>query len=61
MTDDLTPEEQYDRLRRRVLPLLVAEVNPHIVRHLAQVAHAARAAGIEPPGEHDLLFCPVYD
>jgi uncharacterized damage-inducible protein DinB len=33
----------------------------HEVRHLAQVAHAARAAGIAPPGEHDLFFCPVYD
>jgi uncharacterized damage-inducible protein DinB len=40
---------------------LATHVVLHEVRHLAQVAHAARAAGIEPPGEHDLLFCPVYD
>ena len=28
----------------------------HEVRHFAQLAHAARAAGIEPPGDHDLFF-----
>lgn len=28
----------------------------HEVRHLAQVALAARAAGLTPPGEHDLFF-----
>ena len=40
---------------------LATNVVLHDVRHLAQVAHAARAAGVEPPGEHDLIFCPVYD
>jgi len=40
---------------------LATHVVLHEVRHLAQVAHAARAAGVEPPGEHDLFFCPVYD
>jgi uncharacterized damage-inducible protein DinB len=28
----------------------------HEVRHLAQVALAARAVGVTPPGEHDLFF-----
>ena len=40
---------------------LATHVVLHEVRHLAQVAHAARAAGIQPPGEHDLFFCPDYD
>ena len=40
---------------------LATNIVLHEVRHLAQVAHAARAAGVEPPGEHDLLFCPDYD
>jgi uncharacterized damage-inducible protein DinB len=40
---------------------LTTHVVLHEVRHLAQVAMAARAAGVEPPGEHDLFFCPVYD
>jgi uncharacterized damage-inducible protein DinB len=40
---------------------LATHVVLHEVRHLAQVAYAARAAGVEPPGEHDLFFCPVYD
>lgn len=28
----------------------------HEVRHLAQVAYAARRAGQEPPGQHDLYY-----
>jgi uncharacterized damage-inducible protein DinB len=40
---------------------LATHVVLHEVRHLAQVAHAARAAGVEPPGEHDLFFSPVYE
>jgi uncharacterized damage-inducible protein DinB len=40
---------------------LATSVVLHEVRHLAQVALAARAAGVEPPGEHDLLFCNDYD
>lgn len=38
--------------RRRLL----VHVFVHEVRHLAQLALAARAAGVEPPGEHDVLF-----
>lgn len=37
---------------------LVAHMLLHEVRHWAQVAHAARAAGANPPGEHDLFFFP---
>ena len=38
--------------RRRLL----LHVFVHEVRHLAQLALAARAAGVDPPGEHDVLF-----
>jgi uncharacterized damage-inducible protein DinB len=30
----------------------------HEIRHLAQIAYAARRAGHAPPGEHDLFYCP---
>ena len=30
----------------------------HEIRHLAQIAYAARRAGHAPSGEHDLLCCP---
>lgn len=30
----------------------------HEIRHLAQLAHAARLEGHEPPGDHDYLFAP---
>jgi uncharacterized damage-inducible protein DinB len=32
----------------------------HEVRHLAQLAYAARMAGFDPPGEHDLFFFPEF-
>jgi uncharacterized damage-inducible protein DinB len=32
----------------------------HEVRHLAQVAYAARLAGYDPPGEHDIAFFPGF-
>lgn len=35
---------------------LVAHVLTHEIRHLAQLALAARIAGVEPPGHHDLAF-----
>ena len=31
----------------------------HETRHWAQIALAVRLAGLEPPGEHDLLFSPA--
>jgi len=40
---------------------LATHVVLHEVRHLAQIAFAARLAGVVPPGEHDLFFCPDYD
>jgi uncharacterized damage-inducible protein DinB len=40
---------------------LATHVVLHEVRHLAQVALAARAAGVEPPGDHDLFFFAGYD
>jgi uncharacterized damage-inducible protein DinB len=35
---------------------LAFHILQHEIRHLAQVAFAARLAGHEPPGKHDLLF-----
>ena len=37
---------------------LATHILLHEIRHLAQLALAARAAGQAPPGEHDYLFCP---
>jgi uncharacterized damage-inducible protein DinB len=42
----------YAMTRRRLLTHILL----HEVRHLAQMALAARTAGIEPPGEHDLIY-----
>jgi uncharacterized damage-inducible protein DinB len=38
---------------------LLVHILLHEIRHLAQMAHAARAAGHVPPGEHDFFFCPT--
>ena len=35
---------------------LAFHIVQHEIRHLAQIAYAARLAGHEPPGKHDLLF-----
>jgi len=35
---------------------LAAYIVMHEVRHLAQLACAARTAGLAPPGTHDLLY-----
>ena len=43
--------------RRRLL----THVALHEIRHLAQVALAARMAGIAPPGEHDLFYFREFD
>ena len=40
---------------------LVTHVFLHEVRHLAQLAGAARAAGIAPPGNHDLFLFEEFD
>jgi uncharacterized damage-inducible protein DinB len=37
---------------------LATHILLHEVRHLAQLALAARLAGHEPPGDHDLFYCP---
>lgn len=42
-------------LRRK----LAAHILLHEVRHFAQLAYAVRAAGHEPPGEHDYFFAPI--
>jgi uncharacterized damage-inducible protein DinB len=35
---------------------LATHILLHEVRHLAQIAYAARLAGHEPPGQHDLFY-----
>ena len=35
---------------------LLGHVVMHEIRHWAQIALAVRLAGLEPPGEHDLLY-----
>ena len=42
-------------LRRK----LAAHILLHEIRHFAQIAYAVRAAGHEPPGEHDYFFAPI--
>jgi uncharacterized damage-inducible protein DinB len=39
---------------------LATHVVLHEVRHLAQLAYAARVAGHEPPGNHDLFYFPEF-
>jgi uncharacterized damage-inducible protein DinB len=35
---------------------LTTHILLHEIRHLAQIAYAARLAGHEPPGQHDLFY-----
>ena len=35
---------------------LATHILLHEIRHLAQLAYAARVAGVEPPGQHDLFY-----
>ena len=35
---------------------LATHIVLHEIRHLAQIAYAARSAGQDPPGEHDLFY-----
>jgi len=46
------PRGTYTTSRRK----LTAHILLHEMRHWAQIAYAARAANVEPPGEHDLFF-----
>lgn len=39
---------------------LLVHILLHEVRHLAQLAYAARQASQEPPGRHDLYFFPGH-
>lgn len=45
-------DREFAMTRRRLLVHIVL----HEIRHLAQVALAARAAGVAPPGDHDLIY-----
>jgi len=44
----------YTMTRRK----LASHILLHEIRHLAQIAYAARLAGHEPPGEHDFFYAP---
>jgi uncharacterized damage-inducible protein DinB len=48
------PNATFTMSRRK----LALHILLHELRHWAQVAHTARLAGLDPPGEHDLLFFP---
>ena len=48
------PSGSFTMSRRK----LSAHIIFHELRHWAQVAYAARVAGVDPPGEHDLFFFP---
>ena len=37
---------------------LASHILLHEIRHLAQIAYAARLAGHAPPGEHDFFYAP---
>jgi uncharacterized damage-inducible protein DinB len=39
---------------------LAAHIALHEIRHLAQIAYAARLAGHEPPGRHDYFYAPQH-
>ena len=65
--DDVTPERAAETITFTV-PIgtftmsrqkLATHVLLHEVRHLAQLALAARLAGHEPPGDHDYAFAPI--
>ena len=49
-----TPMGNFTTSRRK----LATHILLHELRHWAQVAYAARVAGVAPPGEHDILFFP---
>ena len=48
---------KYSMSRRRLMTHIVL----HEIRHLAQIALAARLKGIEPPGAHDIAFFPEFE
>jgi uncharacterized damage-inducible protein DinB len=37
---------------------LATHIVLHEIRHMAQIAYAARNAGQAPPGQHDLFYFP---
>lgn len=52
------PFSPIDRTFSMTRRKLVVHVLLHEIRHLAQIAHAARTAGHSPPGDHDYFFAP---
>jgi uncharacterized damage-inducible protein DinB len=48
------PSGTFTMTRRK----LASHILLHEIRHLAQIAYAARLAGHEPPGDHDFMYAP---
>lgn len=54
--DQVRGFELRDRPRQMSPRKLLFHILLHEIRHWAQIALAVRTAGLEPPGEHDLLY-----
>ena len=66
VTTSTTPRRRADHVHAARRPddhderrKLATHIVLHEMRHLAQIAYAARVAGHEPPGEHDYFFAPI--
>jgi uncharacterized damage-inducible protein DinB len=60
LDEDVADDPQPVVLRDRTLSIsprkLLFSILVHEIRHWAQIALAVRQAGLEPPGEHDLIY-----
>jgi len=60
LDEDIADEVRTFEMRDRQWPLtprkLLFHIQLHEIRHWAQIALAVRLAGLEPPGEHDLVY-----
>jgi uncharacterized damage-inducible protein DinB len=60
MTDDSAADPIVVTVAKGAVPMrrrtLATHIVLHEIRHLAQIAFAARLAGHAPPGEHDLFY-----
>ncbi len=56
VADEIRPFEIGERRWPMTSRKLLFHILIHEIRHWAQIALAVRLAGLEPPGEHDLIF-----
>lgn len=60
LDEDVATQVRTFEVRERQWPMtarkLLFHILVHEVRHWAQIALAVRLAGIDPPGDHDLLY-----